>query len=114
MAKKRKRATKVVYKTKIVQAQPQVNTSKLNEEIQELESKKAKALEGKKGFGKFLTSFAYNRSIAEKKSIVSGVSQLQKTRQQIELEKAKNELAELKQKRVNFNKPSTLKLEDLY
>jgi len=114
MTKKRKTPkVKVVYR-KVPTAMPSTDVSKVKSEISELEAKKAKAVEGKKGFRKFLASASYNKAISDKRRIVGRATQLQSVRQQTELEKAKRELEEVKAKRVDFNKIRSIKLEDLY
>ena len=108
MAKK-KQKTKVIYRT-IKQAAPSVDTSKIKEEIADLESKKKQASEGKKGFRKFFTGVGYNKEINERRKILGTVQGTEKARGQIqllkqrtELEKAKTEFKEAQKKnQVNF------------
>lgn len=115
MAKRKTRKKvikKVVYKIK--QPVPTLNSSKIKSEIQELEEKRKKSVEGKTGLKKFFAGALYTREINERKRLINQGAQLQKIRQQTELEKAKNELVEVRKKRVEFNKISGIKLEDLY
>lgn len=139
MTKHRKHKTRTITKTvyrNIKPAEPAVNTSRVKEEIKELEQRKMnireesnKAREGKKGLSKFFAGFggttkrlALNKEINEKKNILRAVSRTEGTRGQIQFLKQRTELEEAKSKfkeaqaknRVNFNSPTAIRYEDLF
>lgn len=90
------------------------NLSKIKEELEELEKKKTTALEGKKGFfPRLFTSVGYNAEINRRRNILKADVQTLEARKQIELEKARTELAQMRSKRIEFNKKSQIKFEDL-
>ena len=130
MTKKRKKSkvkTKVVYRTpKAVEPTFEKRKGELKAEITELESKKALAPKGFKGF---IQKAAINKAISERRQILRTErgSELMKQKtgrlkSQIEFQKSKNELQELQKKsQVDFGgfglgleQKKQLKLEDLY
>ena len=107
MAKKQK--VKIVYKNKpIPKVKDENYESKVKQEIEELEGKRANV---GKGFGGFLRGLSLNKAISDKKKIfnqrdkikvIQGQTELGKA--MLEREKVKTELKELKQKsQVNFD-----------
>jgi len=129
MTKRRKTKSKpkVIYRT-LKPKEPSVNISKVKDELKDLETRKQqigtetkKAQEGKKGFSKFLTGLGgisrqagINKSINERKRIIRGRSQVEYLKQQTEVEKAKRELAEVRGKRVDFNRKNAISYDDLF
>jgi len=128
MTKKRKKSkarVKTRTITKIVEPSFEKRKGELKKEITDLESKKATIPKGFKGF---IQKGAINKAISERRKILKAErgSELVKQRtgqlkSQIEFQKSKNELQELRQKnQVNFggfglNQPKKeLKFEDLY
>ena len=138
MAKKKKTKTKTVYRN-IKPAEPSINTGKIREELKSLESRKemiskeiAKDKEGKKGFSKFAVGLggvfrkgAVNKQISERRRTLGVVAGTERTREQIkllkqrtELERAKQELSEVRSKnQVSFGGDSGIKpirIEDIF
>jgi len=136
MTKKRRKKTsvktKVVYRTRTIDESP-----KYRKEIEELEEKKLKVRTAvaeqkkKKGVvGKLLVGLRgvsaqsqINRQIASRRMALDQPRQLGNIKKTIELEKAKQELADIRKRgRVDFGsfclsggtKKKELKLEDLY
>jgi len=112
MVKHRKKHTK----TKVVYRERKESVdydAKARKEIEEIEAKKAKALEGKKGLGKFFAGVGFNKEIYERKKLIGQGTQLQRLRKQAEIEKAKTEISKLRGERVNFNKKNAIDFGDL-
>jgi len=126
MAKKKPKV-KIIYRTKKpVEPSFEKKKEELKKEIENLQSKKAKVPKGFKGF---IQKGAINKAISERSKILRaerGSEMIkQRTRQvksQIEFQKSKNELQELRQKnKVNFGdfglgsgQKKQLRIDDLY
>lgn len=122
--KKVKTRTKVVY----VEKKPSIDTGKLKQEIQELKQEKERiAKKTKEGgawtkFRGVLAQGAINKQIGERARYIRGERQLPQIKQEIELEKAKTELAELRKKRqvdfdslgFGFGSSKPIKQEDIF
>jgi hypothetical protein len=135
MVKHRKVKTKIVYRH-IKPSEPQFNSSKVKDEIKELESRKLqiradklKSQEGKKGIGKFFAGFggmakaaAVNREINERRQTLRAVTGYEKAgeqtkliRRRTDLEKAKTEFNEARRKnQVNFGSSGPIKQSDIF
>jgi hypothetical protein len=110
-----KRKAKIKTRTVYIREMKDTDiTPKLKAEIEELEIKKDKAIEGKKGFRKFLAGAAYNKEIGERRRFLRENTQLRTLKQRAEMERAKFDIAKVRGERVDFNKKSSLRLEDLY
>ena len=118
--KNQKVKTKIIYKEK----PPTINKAEVMKELSELEAKKetiktdiAKEQEGKKGFAKFLGSIAslprkaaINKAISNKRRVLGTAQRTEQIKgeiatikQRTELEKARSELREVRQKnQVDF------------
>lgn len=114
MAKKKKKSTpktEVVYRN--VKPKYNFNKEEVKKEISDLEMKKQKAQEGKKGFSKFFAGASYTKAIKERRAKLGRSDTIGNIRQQIELEKAKRELESVRPKRVNFENQRQISVEGL-
>jgi len=108
---KRKQKVKIIYRNKVPKVPPFDESKKVKEEINELESKKAQAGTGVRGF---LKRAAINRQIYDKRAFISAKDKLRATKQQTELGKALLEKEKVKAEFAQVRKKSQVNFDDLY
>lgn len=109
--RKSKPKTKVIYREKKESVDYEAKAKK---EIEELNEKKKQAQEGKSGIGKFFAGVGYTKEINERRRLVSQSNNLQRLKKQAEIERVKSDISKIRGERVNFNKTSGIKFDDLF